>query len=836
MNKIAKFFHKKLFTQIPSGKSRLFIKYEKLALDIESSAWISASAGGGKTTLIIKRLLKNLIFYSTSKYRVDFYKIFVITYTNEAANEIKTRIKNKLFEWANNEEKLTQDLDFFEVEEYFDDIQIAEIRRNCKNFFQNKVYEQINISTFHSFCFNIIKNFPNELNIDFEKTKIIDEDDASHFLKNQVKSLFFERQITDFYFDNILDIIKSLRKHQAEILLLPREDINKNLKQILSDTIINEENLHEKQNKIEFYKNYLSKKFVLTDEKIHFCNHIALNEIREIDCKIYDKLINIYEKLQSNHDIAKIFQEYCEIFLTKNNTPRTTAAKHEIFKNEQNDIKSHLEELSIIDTSGDSRRIFDIIKTVFENFHQYKTKNHLLDFNDIINHMDFLLSSSEHHDYVLYVLHNKIHNLIVDESQDNSKKQWSIIKIIFDNLFLDPQNQTKNIFIVGDIKQSIYKFQGAEPIFFNEVRNYFEQKSQTYKTNFHFIEWNFSFRVPKNILKYIDNFFNSKNLSIFLACEDNYELKHISLGEKTNGIVENFLEIDDNSEEDDDQVNDFEEKLMKQNDRRIAKILQLIDQETSNNHVDKKIMLLFRSRNSLMRALIEKLELKNTPINYNYRDDLLNNNTAKMILLINDILLNFMDENDDTIDFSDERNLIRLKLFEEIFMVDEDDAKIILPKLINCAKTSSYSFLLQIIISHFQEIFDQNIVKKFLSIAEKLKNQNLNSTRIFVDHIMNNPIEILYEQKNQDSQIFVSTIHGAKGLESDIIIICDDILEKKFHEKFYFNRDENVFLLLRNRNIITDFFKNKIEESEYEENTRLLYVAMTRAKEQLFIV
>ena len=61
------------------GDFELFDKYEKQALDISSSAWISASAGGGKTTLIIKRILKILIFSSAKMFHVEHFQIFAIT-------------------------------------------------------------------------------------------------------------------------------------------------------------------------------------------------------------------------------------------------------------------------------------------------------------------------------------------------------------------------------------------------------------------------------------------------------------------------------------------------------------------------------------------------------------------------------------------------------------------------------------------------------------------------------------------------------------------------------------------------------------------------------------
>ena len=108
----------------------LFEQYQKQALDLEASIWISASAGGGKTTLIIKRILKILIFSSIKMFHVEHSQIFAITYTNEAANEIKQRIKNKLLQWKESDGILNQDLDFFEIKNHFNDHEIKQIKTN----------------------------------------------------------------------------------------------------------------------------------------------------------------------------------------------------------------------------------------------------------------------------------------------------------------------------------------------------------------------------------------------------------------------------------------------------------------------------------------------------------------------------------------------------------------------------------------------------------------------------------------------------------------------------------------------------------------------------------
>jgi len=527
---------------------KLFKKYEKQVLDINTSCWISASAGGGKTTLIVKRILKILIFSSIKMFHVEHFKVFAITYTNEAVNEIRKRIKNRLHEWKKNDEILNLDLDFFEIKNNFNNFEINQIKNYCKNFFDRKVFNMVNISTFHSFCFDILKQFSHETNSNINLTTILDEDSINIFLSNEIRNLLLKENITNLSPDYILDIALSLKQYQREINYSTWNDLNLNLKKISAEiaprgTYSSKRN----DNKILFYKKYLHRKFnlkysstTLEKEKnvphgtfsypfnkkteCSTWNNLNIGEIEKIDNKIATQLKKIHHDLINNTNIELIFHDYLEIFFTKNIEPRINLSKKEIFNIEQTELMFHVEQFSMLENIENSKKVFNIIKNIFKNFTKYKKKNHLLDFDDIINHTYLALSSNKNKNYILYILSKKIHHFIVDESQDNSKKQWDIIKILLENLLYE---KNKNFFIVGDLKQSIYRFQGAEPKYFHLMKEFLKIKSQELQKKIHFIDWDCSFRMSKNISNYVDTFFNSSDLSDHLSLEKDFILKHI---------------------------------------------------------------------------------------------------------------------------------------------------------------------------------------------------------------------------------------------------------------------------------------------------------------------
>jgi ATP-dependent exoDNAse (exonuclease V) beta subunit len=140
----------------------LFKSYQEKILDLDASIFISASAGGGKTTLVVKRFLKLLlisIIDSGKLFHVEQFKILILTYTNEAVSEIKNRVASKLETWGKDLEHLKLDLKYFFPSVKLEQSKISHIRSSCLNLILSSQYLKFRIQTFHSFCFDILRNF-----------------------------------------------------------------------------------------------------------------------------------------------------------------------------------------------------------------------------------------------------------------------------------------------------------------------------------------------------------------------------------------------------------------------------------------------------------------------------------------------------------------------------------------------------------------------------------------------------------------------------------------------------------------------------------------------------
>ena len=497
-----------------------FQQHEKKALDLRSSIWISASAGGGKTTLIIKRILKLILFaiIDPKMFHVEHSKIIVLTYTNESANEIKNRVTKKLYDWQNNSQILEKDILFFTQDSDLTQCQFSRIKNECAQLFKKKTHMHLRISSFHSFCFQLIEKLQ-LINI---KTSIVDDSQSKIILKKIINNHYINSNCSTW---NILLNTKIYNKNKIENKMFHVEHFRK-----------------AKRNDI---KNENSKLFHMEQFKennIDTSNN-SLNE--NVPCGTFyieKKNINFFDEMK-NHDLYKNYNKR-HIRSNEPNVPCGTFSMRDQIKitncSKWNNLKEHSilvnKIINITKSIFNSQIYYRDIRRIIKKYTEYKKKNHLLDFDDIIKKLHDKLNNSLNKEWIIYEINKQIEHLIIDEAQDNSDKQWGLVKKLTDD-FLD-ENSQKTLFIVGDIKQSIYSFQGAKPQLFLETKHYFKQKFEIYKKSFTYIEWNFSFRVPQNTLNFIDSYFNQHQLTQNLMLEKIHSLNHIGFNQNTGVIID----------------------------------------------------------------------------------------------------------------------------------------------------------------------------------------------------------------------------------------------------------------------------------------------------------
>ena len=141
---------------------------------------------------------------------------------------------------------------------------------------------------------------------------------------------------------------------------------------------------------------------------------------------------------------------------------------------------------------------------VTQTFQALKAAQGVLDFDDLIAGAGRLLSQAGGPTYVQYRLDRQINHILVDEAQDTSTAQWQVIAGLAEPFFEDASNmddRPRTLFVVGDFKQSIYSFQGANPHLFQEKRDGFQGLAGGRLV---LVDMVHSFRSAPAILQFVD--------------------------------------------------------------------------------------------------------------------------------------------------------------------------------------------------------------------------------------------------------------------------------------------------------------------------------------------
>jgi superfamily I DNA/RNA helicase len=131
-----------------------------------------------------------------------------------------------------------------------------------------------------------------------------------------------------------------------------------------------------------------------------------------------------------------------------------------------------------------------------------------LDFDDLIGRTKQLLTAPDIAQWVLFRLDGGIDHILVDEAQDTSPAQWDIVKRLAED-FASGRGRAREvqrtIFVVGDKKQSIYSFQGADPEGFDRMRDHFDERLRGVGQDLQETDLLYSFRSARPILELVDD-------------------------------------------------------------------------------------------------------------------------------------------------------------------------------------------------------------------------------------------------------------------------------------------------------------------------------------------
>lgn len=833
------------------------------------NVWISASAGSGKTKLLTDRVLRLLLS------GVAPSKILCLTYTKAAASEMMQRINAELSKWAI--------LDQTNLKE-----RIRLLTGSIPNQTQIKfartllimvidAAQPMKIQTIHSFCQSIIAKFPIESGINLE-TKIIDDYQRQILLEQAKLSLLKNHDsnlsqgskldpllnnIHEFSFHSLVENANSYRHKLANVFQ------ENNIASYVYEKLSVDRNLSTDKILDDFFCSY---ELVISRHKnlINLC--LLENQERF--------LLNLLEISDSeSNEKQNLFWQIYNIFYTLNNSPRKKLLDAEIIKNYnledfiseiRNFVANYLELRNSYKIAENTSSFIYLASLVNYYYEDLKQENAFLDYDDLINITLKLLNSNELLQWVMFKLDNKIEHVLLDESQDISLEQWKIVTALTNNFFceLGAEGKPRTIFSVGDQKQSIFSFQGADPKLFNSIKDQYHEYINNFDAKLYTITLNKSFRSGIAILQAVDSTFNSllqKNPYAFIG-DINQHIAHKkelysrvelwpAVLHKSNKLRENY----------DWQIN--ADRIEVYDPAKIlAKVLAneikaWLDNSTSMQPGD--ILILIRKRDKFTEYLVRSLKYNNIPVSGLDRIKLSKNIVVKDLIAFGSfILLPYDDYNLGVLLKSPIINLSE----DQLFKLSQRSGLSLWQNLKELALNdkklfSIYSFLKEFLCRNDLQIYNlynnlldvkkirQNIVARFGAQINEVLDEFLNicleyeqtetmSLQHFISWFTLSDIEVKREIDNQANLVRIMTVHASKGLQAKVVILADTLSIPGSTKQVIWSDDFNLPLYngnSQNNNQLYNDTRLSLEEKSLQEYYRLLYVAMTRAQERLII-
>ena len=541
---------------------------------------VSAGAGSGKTTILIARIINKII---NEKINVD--DLLVVTFTDAAQSEMKDRLINKLYE---------------KIEKNPSDTNLRK---------QISLVGQAHISTIHSFCLDVIRNNFYETNLS-ANFRVADKNEIE-IIKQDVMEEVFESKYEegDENFIRLLNLYTTYKDDK------PLKDLIYDLHKFLSgmprpkkwiENAVNEYNTNEN----DFFntswgktiKDYVEK---LIDEdikklnraKILLANNVNLIENFNV---IEEDLVDLESINFTTYDSAfnGINKKVWEKWPSKNrkldeNDKELKDEAKKLRDSVSNEFKKVIQNLFYITSSEvmqDINKMYPVLKDVMQleflfedEFQKRKLEKNIIDYSDI-EHIAYNLLVDESGNKTHIAEKYDFNEIMIDEYQDSSLIQEEILNSV---------SNGHNIFMVGDVKQSIYRFRQAKP-------ELFLKKYETYKLN-ESSEENITenekvllyknFRSRRNILDFVNCIFDnimSKELGEINYNEEEYLNAGASFEDSGKNIDPELYIIQKNDVEENDYENEENQNL--KNDIEDFEKSDFTEETETQEEIDKNTL------------------------------------------------------------------------------------------------------------------------------------------------------------------------------------------------------------------------------------------------------
>jgi ATP-dependent helicase/nuclease subunit A len=857
------------------------------ASDPAASAWVSASAGTGKTKVLVDRVLRLLLEGARPE------RILCITFTKAAAAEMANRIDRELAHWATASDDALATI----LRDLAGRAADARHMDRARALFA-RVLEApggLSIQTIHAFCQTVLKRFPIEAGL-APHFAVIDERDAAAALADARRAAIeaalaapeseLARALaavadfaTDGGFAALLDALLQRPERLRAALAGGHAAFVARLHAALDLPAGETEQA-------------LIAAFCGADERrdgdLRRAARALLAGTEKSD-QPAGRCLAGWLAADGPGRVAA-YEAYTAIFFTQAGGVRARLATktalaawpelNRVLASEAARLGALRERCKAVRTAAATAALFKLGEAVLAHYERHKRARAALDFADLIARTRALLAGDGRAAWVLWKLDGGIEHVLVDEAQDTSPEQWDLVRRLVDEFFAGEGREgtaARTLFVVGDFKQSIFSFQGAEPQAFRDMHAYFRDRARDARRAWADVPLNVSFRSVPAVLEAVDCVFAIPAARAGVA-EGDEAIEHLSARGALAGLVEVWPTVRPREEAEDepwaaaepaDAMPEPPVRLAAEIADRIARWRregEMLESLGRPIHAGD-VMILVRRRGAFMDAMVSALKNRGIPVTGADRMRLGEQLAVQDLVALGRFLL--LPEDDLALanvlkgplfGFTDDEHLFPLAYGRTRSLWQSLREKATAHAAFAAARARLEELLARADFAPPYELYARMLegeggrramlarlgpdaedpIDEFLELALDYQRRHAPSLEGFLHWLDQGETEIKrdLDQAGRD-EVRVMTVHGAKGLQAPIVFLADTVALPPDDERILWpadGPDVPLFAPARADEVPAAAERRAaLQRRQMEEYRRLLYVALTRAADRLYI-
>lgn len=859
---------------------------QRRASDPAHSAWVSANAGSGKTYVLARRVVRLMLAGTPPG------AILCLTFTKAAAATMANRVFDLLGQWAlMGDAALKATLHELDGGRHG----AGEIRRARRLFAEAlETPGGLKVQTIHAFCERVLHQFPFEANVASQFTVLDDLGQGELARRAKLEVLLEAAGAPDGQLGRALAHLSTVAADQT---------VDDLLSEALAARSAMAEDIAARGGLERAVASLGDALGLMPGESEAALEAAIVGEALLAPSEwvsVGETLVHL-SSAQREKEVARLLKEaagdpagraasYEAIFFTAAGERRKDVVTKAVREKEPALAARLAAEQDRLVLLADKRRaaalsegtaaLLTLAHAIAAKVEKEKAARGVLDFSDLIARTRDLFRNVSAR-WILYKLDQGIDHVLVDEAQDTSPEQWEIVETLVEEFTAGEgaRDRPRTLFVVGDEKQSIYSFQGAEPRRFGLLRNRFAAKFARAGRPFdRDIRLNFSFRSTQAVLSAVDRVFDDEDARRGLSFDEGPLAPHEAARAAAPGLVELWPAIEPEEAEepspwtapvDAPALGDPVERLA----ARIAGHVRLwLDRghqlpDRARPIAPGDILVLVRRRGAIFESVIRALKNAGVPVAGADRLVLGEHIAVMDLLALGDCLLT--PEDDLSLAAVLKSPLVGMGE-EELFALASQRSRSLWEALREAGRPAAerlaawreealrlppatfYARVLSrdggrraMLARLGSEAADA--IDEFLSMALAFETTEIATLRGFLAHMRAAELNVKRDMELGRNEVRVMTVHGAKGLEADIVFLADTTAKPggSHDPKIFAVQPPNAPAGTPPRLVWSPSSRTDVDivaeerarcrEAQAEEYRRLLYVAMTRAADRLIV-